>query len=191
MTTGQRIKAARMKAGLTQKELGAKLGVSESFIAQYETDKRNPKIETLEKIACALGVHPGELQGFVNYGDDPWAPGYDIWAPPGISHERLEHLRDLRDQVRANQQEFQVFQRVQVDQDISGIEILDYYNRLNDSGKQVAVERVKELTEIPRYQKESQQTQQSPQVPQEGTDTTPPKDAPETPPEGPTEQKKG
>ena len=61
MTTGQRIKAARMKAGLTQKELGTKLGVSESFIAQYETDKRNPKKETLEKIADALDVHFLEL----------------------------------------------------------------------------------------------------------------------------------
>lgn len=180
MTTGQRIKAARMKAGLTQKELGAKLGVSESFIAQYETDKRNPKIETLEKIACALGVHPGELQGFVNYGDDPWAPGYDIWAPPGISNERLEHLRDLRDQVRANQQEFQVFQRVQVNRDINEIEMLEYYNRLNDSGKQVAVERVKELTEISRYQKAPQQAIQGPS-PQDSETT--PEDG-ENPPEG-------
>lgn len=61
MTSGQRIKAARVKVGLTQKELGTKLGVSESFIAQYETDKRNPKKETLEKIADALGVHFLEL----------------------------------------------------------------------------------------------------------------------------------
>lgn len=186
MTTGQRIKAARMKAGLTQKELSTKLGVSESFIAQYETDKRNPKIETLEKIAHALDVHPGELQGFVNYGDDPWAPGYDIWAPPGISPERLEHLRDLRDQVRANQQEFQVFQRVQVDQDISEIEMLDYYNRLNDSGKQVAVERVKELTEIPRYQKRPSQPTQAPSTKDSETTT----DDGEKPPEDPTEPDK-
>lgn len=61
MTSGQRIKAARVKAGLTQKELGTKLGVSESFIAQYETDKRNPKKETIVKIADALGVHFLEL----------------------------------------------------------------------------------------------------------------------------------
>lgn len=32
--------------------------------------------------------------------------------------------------------------------------ILDYYNQLNDAGKGVATDRVKELTEIPRYTKE-------------------------------------
>lgn len=63
MTTGQRIQQARKKAGLTQKELGEKLGVSVSFIAQYETDKRKPKKETLEKIAGALDVYYLDLYG--------------------------------------------------------------------------------------------------------------------------------
>lgn len=61
MTTGQRIKAARKKAGVTQEELGKKLGVSPSFVAQYETGKRNPKIETLQNLANALGVPVYEL----------------------------------------------------------------------------------------------------------------------------------
>lgn len=56
MTTGARIKAARKKAGMTQDDLGAELGVSGSMIAQYETGKRKPKIETLKKIADALKV---------------------------------------------------------------------------------------------------------------------------------------
>ena len=54
MTTGQRIKEARKRAGITQTELGALLGVSGSMIAQYETDKRNPKQETIQRIADAL-----------------------------------------------------------------------------------------------------------------------------------------
>lgn len=33
-------------------------------------------------------------------------------------------------------------------------EILQYYEQLNDIGKNVAIERVKELTEVPRYIKE-------------------------------------
>ena len=56
MTTGQRIKAARKNAGLTQKELGQRLGVAYQTLAQWENDLRNPKYETLQRIAAALNV---------------------------------------------------------------------------------------------------------------------------------------
>ena len=56
MTTGELIRAARKKAGLTQKELGSKLGVSGAMIAQYETGVRTPKVDTIQKIAIPLGV---------------------------------------------------------------------------------------------------------------------------------------
>lgn len=61
MTTGQLIKAARKKAGMTQKELGAKLGVAYQTLAQWENDLRNPKLDTLQRIAAALGVPVQEL----------------------------------------------------------------------------------------------------------------------------------
>ena len=55
-TIAQKIKSARKKAGLTQQELGNRLGVSASMIALYETGKRAPNTETLHKIADALAV---------------------------------------------------------------------------------------------------------------------------------------
>lgn len=61
MAVGQRIKTARQKAGLTQKELGVKLGISYQTVAQWENNLRNPKQETLQKIAKALGVHLRDL----------------------------------------------------------------------------------------------------------------------------------
>ena len=61
MTTGQLIKAARKKAGMTQEELGKKIGVSGSSMAQWENDLRNPKLDTLQRIAAALGVPVQEL----------------------------------------------------------------------------------------------------------------------------------
>ena len=66
MTTGQRIKAARKRAGLTQKELGAKLGVAYQTLAQWENDLRNPKIETIQRIADALGVSLQYILGVVD-----------------------------------------------------------------------------------------------------------------------------
>ena len=56
MTTGDRIKEARKRANMTQKELGDRLGVSPVMISQYESDKRKPKINTLERISTALNI---------------------------------------------------------------------------------------------------------------------------------------
>lgn len=64
MTTGQLIKVARKSAGLTQKELGEKLGIAYQTLAQWENDLRNPKIETLNRIAAALQVDPYSLYSF-------------------------------------------------------------------------------------------------------------------------------
>lgn len=43
MTTGQRIKAARKKAGMTQKEIAEKAGTATGTIQQYELGKRQPR----------------------------------------------------------------------------------------------------------------------------------------------------
>ena len=56
MTIGEAIKKARNKAGLTQKQLANKLGVSFTLVSQYERGTRNPKPETLDRIATALGM---------------------------------------------------------------------------------------------------------------------------------------
>lgn len=64
MTTGQRIRRARIDAGLTQKEFADKLGISYVGVSQWETDKRNPKFETLKRMADVLGTSPYHLAGW-------------------------------------------------------------------------------------------------------------------------------
>ena len=64
LTTGQKIKIARKKANLKQGELGNAIGVSASMIAQWENDARNPKKESLSKIATVLGVDVSDLLGY-------------------------------------------------------------------------------------------------------------------------------
>lgn len=54
MTVGERIKLARKKAGMTQADLAQKLGIPFQGVSQWERDIRNPKIETLRRIAEAL-----------------------------------------------------------------------------------------------------------------------------------------
>lgn len=61
MILGEQIKKYRKKAGLTQKQLGEKLGISQQQIAQYENGKRVPKIDALIKIANALNAKFSDL----------------------------------------------------------------------------------------------------------------------------------
>lgn len=53
---GVRIKECRIKKGITQSELAKLIGTTMQNISQYERGIRNPKIETLQKIADALSV---------------------------------------------------------------------------------------------------------------------------------------
>lgn len=69
MTTGQRIKEARKSAGMTQRELGQKLGLSFQSVAQWESDLRNPKYETLLKIAVVLELPVSFFQGTAPFED--------------------------------------------------------------------------------------------------------------------------
>lgn len=70
MEIGERIKAARIAAKMTQAELAEKLGVAYQNIGQIESGKRNPKVDTLQKIADALGVRTSELFGIETF-DSP------------------------------------------------------------------------------------------------------------------------
>lgn len=56
---GANIRSERIRAGLTQAELGARIGVTGSMVSQYESNAayaRRPKWKTLERIAQALNI---------------------------------------------------------------------------------------------------------------------------------------
>ena len=60
-SAGGRIRAARQRAGLSQAELAAKMGMSASIVSLWEIDGREPRISMLEKIAQALEVDVADL----------------------------------------------------------------------------------------------------------------------------------
>jgi transcriptional regulator with XRE-family HTH domain len=60
---GNNIKNFRNIKGLTQKELGKKIGKALTTVQQYEYGEVTPPIETLEKITKALDVHIINLLG--------------------------------------------------------------------------------------------------------------------------------
>lgn len=151
MTTGEKIKEARKKAGMTQAELGALLGVSGSMIGQWENDFRHPKLETRAKIADALGIKDFELAS--------------------IHKPNKNHRREL-EKMMGKEEGYLDKMSARRDWPINQQRLVNAFDLLNDAGQQKAVERVEELTEIHKYQR-----QEPPAAPSEGTDTAPTENA--------------
>lgn len=86
---GERIRKARMIAGLTQDELADATGLSRVVISRYEKGKTDPSATALISIADALGITVDSLIGR--------AP---IIVPPTEDQEILE----LREELRKNPQ---------------------------------------------------------------------------------------
>lgn len=64
---GMRIRTIRKLQKITMKEVGQRVGVSESMIHRYETgDVRSFSIDMLKNIATVLNVNPAMLLGWSN-----------------------------------------------------------------------------------------------------------------------------
>ena len=63
MTFSERLKQLRAQRGLTQDTLSKQSGLTKSSIAMYETGKRKPKIEVLERLADFFNVDLDYLVG--------------------------------------------------------------------------------------------------------------------------------
>lgn len=60
-TFGNRLKALRKKAGLTQGKLADIIGVSLLTLFRWEKNERQPKVEDIKALAKALGVSEAQL----------------------------------------------------------------------------------------------------------------------------------
>ncbi|WP_200957449.1 MULTISPECIES: helix-turn-helix domain-containing protein [unclassified Paenibacillus] len=63
MKYGDRIALLREKRGLTQEELSNKIGISRAALSHYETNRREPDYETINKIANFFNVTVDYLLG--------------------------------------------------------------------------------------------------------------------------------
>lgn len=134
MYVGQKIKNARKKAGLTQKELGDKLGVSYQMIAQYESDRRKPKIDTLRRICNALGITISEL------GSDVWK----FYSP--------EDFAEDFSMVQTENGLIRILPKEQAQQKFDN-ELLNEVHKLDEEHQDKVLTYAKDLAKIPEYQK--------------------------------------
>ena len=98
MTTGDRIREARKKKGLSQEELGALIGVQKAAIHKYENNiVINLKRDMIEKLAEALDVSPVYLLGFD--GEAPQPAAVTDGGPDAELRVLMEKLRDLDEET--------------------------------------------------------------------------------------------
>lgn len=67
MLSADLVREARLRAGLTQAELGRRLGKPQSTIARWETGAARPSLETLREAVRACGLE--FTFGLANYDD--------------------------------------------------------------------------------------------------------------------------
>jgi transcriptional regulator with XRE-family HTH domain len=58
---GKNLRAARKRLGLTQEQVAERSGVQAGEVSRVELGKRDPRVSTLEKLAVAVEVEPGQL----------------------------------------------------------------------------------------------------------------------------------
>lgn len=162
LTVGEKIRLSRKAAGLTQKELGKKMGVSASMIGQYETNLRVPKYETLQRISNALSVNITELVDF-----NEISPTFnrmvslipDITSifdrPPNaegniiLSDSDKNKMKDLAFTIDSLRKEMETTEFMSEDLRVLYVELFD---KLNFYGKCAAIQYVRSLSDNPAFQ---------------------------------------
>lgn len=137
MTIGERIKKIRQANGLSQKELGKKLNVSQQMIGQWETGKSNPKIETLRRIADTLEVGLWEIVE-LNQMD---------------LETKIQEIPKMTSQL--SQEGLEIFNKLATETLDLEKPLLVRYRQLNQTGQKKAIEQVELLTKVPEYRKEN------------------------------------
>lgn len=79
---GQRVKKYRRQLGLTMEEMAYRCGLHASYIALLEGGKRNPSLDTLEKVALGLDV---QLCDLLDFNAEPEITIYDTTTNKIIS----------------------------------------------------------------------------------------------------------
>lgn len=130
---GKTIRQLRENKGLTQEQLADRINVSIRTIQRFERDKHSSNMKTLEKIAAALDIEPLLLLGYDVNEDEVYSKSFSS-LEEAIKDEM--EVRKLRNQEPA------------------AVRLTHAFEQLNDDGQAKAVERVEELTEVPKYKKE-------------------------------------
>ena len=126
MKVSENIRYFRKQLGYTQKQLAELADIATITLQQYELEKREPKLENLQKIATALCV--------------PLAALLDIEE----TDQALNVLSDFKN-IEVKQSQYP---------DMFNLSELKPYFSLNKKGKHKALSYIEDLAKLPEYTKE-------------------------------------
>ncbi|RKI42436.1 XRE family transcriptional regulator [bacterium D16-51] len=179
MTVSENIKRIRKEKGLTQKKLGELCGINEANIRKYENGRQKPKIETLEKIANALGV--SYLQLLENYNINHFDPknvktikeqnpdlyhflcdyanitlaSYGESAPYSLETLPFNTIAEMFNlfyhNISCDEDNITVHPLLQPKDTPNILKLLENYTKLNTDGKKEILKRLEELTHLKQY----------------------------------------
>ena len=132
------LKQLRLEKGLMQTKIAEDLGISKSSYSLYESGKREPNMEMLEKIADYFNVDIDFLLGRTNKMFEEYFEQQQLL---NIDNKERHHLL------------IYYYNTLECTGRDSLMEILANLQVLNKRGQKEASKRVEELTEIPRYTK--------------------------------------
>lgn len=133
-----RIQELRKEAGLTQVELAKKIGVNTVTLSRYENGERNPKIDKLEKMAeiftASISYITGESDSRLAINNGDYADSWDKLA---------KKMNSFNNSQRPQNTDF--------DKEVMKEALLEYFDKLNESGRKEALKQVKNLSKISDY----------------------------------------
>lgn len=167
---GSRIKEARKKANITQKELATRLNLqSYQIIGQYESGIRKPKRERLEEIAKILDVNPRYLTGESNRPKGAFCiktkDGSKFYIDSSaFLHDSdkisLEKETSTVSDILMDITKHKIYSNAQQKfTDYRESKILEIMKSLNNKGQDKAIEYAEDLTKIPEYRKDEKKTE--------------------------------
>ena len=92
MNLSELIKKIRVNAGLSRKEFAQKVGASQAAVTYWETGKRQPRLDQLEKIANAFSIDVWDMYFFYELGRP--APQFELSEDAQALVEAFEHLNE-------------------------------------------------------------------------------------------------
>lgn len=138
---GERIKHARQIKGMSQETLARAIGSTKSTISKYELGHREPSLDTIQRIADALRIE-----------------FFDLVVPTGDQASVDGLLTEVEDAKKRGLRVVWKNDNLYLTAPSKEQKILLAFDKLNAKGREVAVERVEELTKIPEYQRKEEDT---------------------------------
>ena len=97
-TIGENIKQLRIENNMTQEQLAKALDTTKSTISKYELDKRQPRYETVERMAAIFRTSTGKILskgGKMKYKVIQWKSRKDAMLDMKIDAELLHTIQNI------------------------------------------------------------------------------------------------